>query len=103
MPSNDSLSPAERVMRARIAANVRWAQCEDRTAATEPARRAAQSRWEREVDPGGVLDPQERSKRAEFAKKAHMARMAYNSAKARRLRREADALERRARNEEHWS
>ena len=93
MPSNDSLSPAERVLRARIAANVRWAKCEDRTTATAPARRAAQSRWEREVDPDGVLTPEERSKRAESAQKAHMARMAFNSAKARRLRRNAAELD----------
>ncbi len=90
---SESLSPSERMHRAQMAAHTRWAQCDDRTAATEPARRAAQARWDREVDPDGVLSPQERARRAESAKKAHMARMAFNSAKARRLRRNADALD----------
>lgn len=99
----DSLSPAERMLRAQIAAHARWKTCDDRRAATGPARRVSEGRWEREVDPDGILAPEERAKRAESAMKEHMARMAFNSAKARRLRREADALERRARNEEHWS
>ena len=41
-------------------------------------------RFEREVDPDGVLPPQERAQRAEHAKKAYFARLALASAKARR-------------------
>lgn len=92
----DSLSPAERMLRAQMAAYARWKNCEDRRAATDPARRLSEGRWEREVDPDGVLAPEERARRAEFAMKEHMVRMAFNSAKARRLRKQADELEREA-------
>ena len=41
------------------------------------------ARFEREVDPDGVLTPQERTKRAENAKCAYFKRLALKSAKAR--------------------
>lgn len=44
------------------------------------------SKFEREVDPTGVLSPQERAKRAECAKRAHYQRMALKSAQARRAK-----------------
>jgi len=50
----------------------------------DAARSAGQ--FEREVDPDGKLSPQERAKRAEYARKAHMQRMAWKSVKARRRR-----------------
>ena len=37
----------------------------------------------RQVDPDGVLDPAERQRRAEYAKKAHFTRLAMKSAAAR--------------------
>jgi hypothetical protein len=51
---------------------------------TVPARRAAEARFEREVDPDGILDPAERARRAEYAKKAFFTRIALKSAKVRR-------------------
>ena len=54
---------------------------------TRAAREAFRSKFEREVDPGGVLDPDERTRRADMARKAHFARLAYLSAVARRRRR----------------
>jgi len=51
---------------------------------TEPARRAFLARFEKQVDPDGVLDPQERARRAEMAKRAHMLRLSMKSAKARK-------------------
>jgi hypothetical protein len=42
------------------------------------------ARFEREVDPEGVLPPHERAKRAENAKAAYFKRLALKSAKARR-------------------
>ncbi|MBL7487347.1 hypothetical protein I6A60_00435 [Frankia sp. AgB1.9] len=60
---------------------------DDRTAATEPARRGLMAKFERQVDPEGKLSPQERARRAESALKAHMARMSAAAAKARALRR----------------
>jgi hypothetical protein len=51
---------------------------------TANARSAFLARFEREVDPDGVLPPEERLARAKAALKAHMLRLAYKSAKKRR-------------------
>jgi hypothetical protein len=54
---------------------------------TQQARDASpgsDSYWDRQVDPDGVLDPQERARRAGHAKKAYFARLALKSAMARR-------------------
>ncbi len=67
---------SERSMRARIAAADRWAREPDRTKATAPARAGLEARFERLVDPDGVLDPVERAKRVACAKTAHYTRMA---------------------------
>ena len=75
-----------RTLRARIGAYESWARTEDRSARTWPARKAASDRCEREVDPEGVLPSQERAKRAEWARKAHMQRLALKSAAARQRR-----------------
>jgi hypothetical protein len=82
----DRRSPTERALRARIAVNASWARTADRAARTAPARRAAMARYEREVDPDGVLDPAERARRAEYAMRAHMSRLALRSVQARRRR-----------------
>jgi hypothetical protein len=76
-------TPVQRSLQARIAANTRWAHEPDRTAATRPARAAAVSRFEREVDPDGVLPPAERARRADSAQRAHMQRLALRSSRAR--------------------
>lgn len=93
-----SLTPEERALRARIAAHEKWAQTPDRTAATAAARRGFESRWERQVDPEGKLDPAARLAMAESAKKAHYLRMALASArkrsKAKALLGEAETAER---------
>lgn len=73
-------------LRGRFGAYESWAKTEDRTARTWPARKAMLDRFEREVDPDGVLSPQERAKRAEWARKAYMHRLALKSAAARRRR-----------------
>jgi hypothetical protein len=44
-------------------------------------------RYEREIDPDGTLDPGERARRAEYAMRAHMSRLALRSVRARRQRR----------------
>ena len=53
---------------------------------TGAARRAFLDRFEREVDPQGVLPPEERARRATAARKAYFARLALKSAAARRSR-----------------
>ena len=79
-PSSDQ---ARRALRARMAAHALHAKVSDPAAHTAPARRVFLSRFEREVDPDGVLDPQERARRAEHAKKAYFLRLAAASSKAR--------------------
>jgi hypothetical protein len=56
---------------------------------TGPARAAFASRFEREVDPDGILIPAERARRAEHARKAYFTRLALKSAQARRKGRAA--------------
>jgi hypothetical protein len=44
---------------------------------TEPARKAFMARFEKQVDPEGVLSEAERQRRAEAAKKAYFAGLAW--------------------------
>lgn len=66
----------------RIAAHARWAK-QDRVDGTKPARAGFMNRFIREVDPEGVLPPDERARRANSAMRAHMSRLALRSAKRR--------------------
>lgn len=68
--------------RARMAAHLLHARITDPAAHTASARAAFLSRFEREVDPDGVLDPAERARRAEHAKKAYFFRLALASKQA---------------------
>ncbi len=77
---------AERSLAAQIAAHTSWSRTADRSARTAPARAAQLARFDREVDPAGVLSPAERAIRAEHARKAYYARLALQSAKVRRSR-----------------
>lgn len=75
------MTPAERRLRGQLGALVAHSRGSTNTA---PARAAFLSRFEREVDPDGTLDPAERARRASFAKRAYFVRLALRSAKARR-------------------
>jgi hypothetical protein len=70
------VTASRRSLIARIAASERWAREPDRTKATAPARRGLEARFEREVDPDGVLPPEELAKRVAAKKTAHYSRMA---------------------------
>lgn len=83
-----ALTPSERTQRARLAAHAMHAQNDSR-ATTAKGRASFLDRFEREVDPDGTLDPVERSRRADHAKKAYFARLALKSAQARRVGRTA--------------
>ena len=74
--AHSQLTPSQRTQRARIAARARWSR-EDGSAGTQAARSAFMDRFERQVDPDGVLDPRERARRAELAKREHFQRLAY--------------------------
>ena len=76
----------ERTLRARIAAHESWARTSDRAARTEKARDALLTKFDRLVDPDGLLSPEERAYRAAQARKAHYTRLALKSAQARRRR-----------------
>ncbi|MEX0698902.1 MAG: hypothetical protein WD354_04135 [Acidimicrobiia bacterium] len=84
------LTPQQRSLRGRLAAHTLHSKV-DSTAHTEAARNAFMARFERQVDPDGVLDPAERSRRAEQAKKAYFAGLALKSARARGARRQGPA------------
>ena len=81
---------AERSLVAQIAAHKSWAATNDRTARTAPARAALMERFEREVDPDGVLTPQIRARRAQHARKAYFLGLALKSAKARAAKKVVD-------------
>lgn len=80
-----------RTLVAKVAAHESWANTADRSARTANARRAFLESFEKQVDPEGKLPPKERARRAESLRKAHFARLALASAKARRKRGGADA------------
>lgn len=73
-------------LRHQIAANESWAQTPDRAARTRAARQGLEERFEREVDPDGVMSPADRAKAVENARKAYYLRLAQASAEARRQR-----------------
>lgn len=77
------MTPEQRRLRSQAGAHAMWANTPDRTARTAAARKGAMSRFERQVDPDGVLSPVERAKRADNAQQAHMKSMALKSSLAR--------------------
>jgi hypothetical protein len=81
------VTPEQRQMRASAASHAMWANTADRTLRTAPARRAAMARFERQVDPDGVLPDRERAVRAESARKAYFKALALRSSITRAKRR----------------
>lgn len=77
------MRPQDRVLRARLAAHAMHARHDSRET-SRPGRDAAFARFLDQVDPDGVLSDTERARRALHAQKAHMSRLAYRSAQARR-------------------
>ncbi|MDX3662381.1 hypothetical protein PV646_34185 [Streptomyces sp. ID05-26A] len=86
--TGDTPTPAPKSRRhsiaGRIGAHISWANTPDRAARTAPAVRAAMARFEKQVDPDGVLAPEERAKRAANARTAYFTRLALKSHAARR-------------------
>lgn len=73
----------------RIAAEISWARTHDRAERTRPARETFLKRFEKEVDPDGMLPPEERRQRAEHAKRAYMLQLAKRSAATRKAKQPA--------------
>lgn len=82
------MTPEERTKRARKAAYAMHARHDVRDV-TAKARATFLKRFEDEVDPDRTLPEKERERRAEAARKAYFAGLAYRSAKARRIRNSA--------------
>lgn len=80
------MTPEQRRMSATAAVHASWAKTVDRTARTAPATAASMARFERQVDPDGVLSPVERAKRAESARRAYFTGLALKSSLARAKR-----------------
>ena len=83
-----TFDPHEMALRGRIGA-YRLHATHDPKETTKAARAAFLARFEAEVDPNGTLSPEDRSRRAEAARRAYFAQLAHKSAKARRWRRTA--------------
>ena len=79
------MTPAERALRARMAAYSLHAK-RDARQTTAPARAAFLDRFDRMVDPEGTLPEAERQRRAAAARKAYFTGLALRSAQARRSR-----------------
>jgi hypothetical protein len=89
-PGTEPAGRAERSLRARLAAYALHAQ-QDSRETTANGRATFLARFDREVDPEGLLEPDERRRRAEQARRAYFTRLALASAKARRAKRAAHA------------
>ena len=76
------MTPEQRRLRARIAANARWSRPMARADQADAARTAIAMRIEREVDPEGQLPPDQRTALARAAARRLSAQL--NAAKARK-------------------
>jgi hypothetical protein len=74
------LTSTERKLRARTAAYALHAQGGTNTG---PATAASVARFERQVDPDGVLPPKERARRAAWARKSYMTALSLKAHRAR--------------------
>lgn len=83
-------SEAEQRLQRVAAAHASWAKTPDRAARLAAAWEAREARFERLVDPDGVMAPAARAAAAASARKAFYAEMARRSAAARRRRQSAE-------------
>jgi hypothetical protein len=86
---SSEMTPQQRSRRARVAAHASWAATADRKARTSAGTTAFLARFERQVDPEGLLPDDQRAEMARHARIAYMLRLAERSAQARRGRRPA--------------
>ncbi len=85
MPRN-TLTASQLSLAGRAGAHALHASIADPAAHTAPARAAFLDRFERAVDPEGVLAPAERAQRAQHARKAYFLGLALKSSQARSRR-----------------
>jgi hypothetical protein len=87
------VTPRERALRARAAAYAMHAKHGSQKAALR-GQAALLARFEAQVDPGGLLTPEDRRRRALLARRAYMTRLALASARSRRANRGGKDVER---------
>lgn len=78
-----ALTAKQRSRRARIAAHASWGNTADRQGRTASATSSFLARFEKQVDPLGVLQPEVRKTMALHARRAYMLQLAERSATAR--------------------
>lgn len=78
------MTPEQRSMRARLAAETRWSKPGARKQQSEKIAGSRLAAHERRIDPNGELDPAERHRLAKSALSAEMTRLALKSSQARR-------------------
>lgn len=80
------LTPAERSLRASIAAHTRWANSSkaERQRIADNGQAGLLRKFAAEIDPDGTLPADERDRRARNALHAHMKRLALHSSQTRR-------------------
>ncbi len=81
-----ALTPAERKLRASLAAHTRWANTPtaERRRQADRGHAALLEKFAEQVDPDRKLSPEDREKLARNAYTAHMQRLAFASSRARR-------------------
>lgn len=77
------MTPEQRRLAAQVAVHTSWANTVDRTARTAPGTKAFLDRFEKQVDPDGVMDPVTRAKAAQNARTAYFKALAFKSSMAR--------------------
>lgn len=87
LSDSPGLTPAQRKVRARLAAHALHASGGTNTKA---ATAAFLERFEKEVDPDGTLPPDERARRALHARKSYMGRLALRASRARQTSSSSD-------------
>src|SRR5262245_47467556 len=86
----DQLIPAQRTLRAKIAAHHSWTNTQDRLARAAAARKAAWDRFDQQVDPERSLPPEEQARHAKNAGSAYFSSLALRSSQARAVRRQTE-------------
>ena len=76
------LTPEQRTLRAKLAANARWSK-EDPSGQTTMMRDRFDERFRRQVDPDNSLPSAERERRAQAARKAYFLQLALQSSRSR--------------------
>lgn len=77
-----AMTAEQRAMRARVAALTRWAN-EDPAEQMRKARAKFDERFEKQVDPEGILPEAERIRRAQAARRSYYQQLAFKSSRAR--------------------